>query len=119
MRMPDLWPMRGIIERVRDEENWESITINGYGFDSISLEEVSEIINSNQKQEENNMTQVSPMAEKFVDADTKALMEAGYLSSSLEITSAGTIVRDAALFDLVKADMVKSAKAKNKEEAKK
>lgn len=54
----------------------------------------------------------SKMAEKFVDANTKALMDAGYLSDCLSLTAEGIAARDAAVFDLVKDTLIKEAKAK-------
>lgn len=62
---------------------------------------------------------VSNMAKKFVNTDTQALIDAGFLTASLELTTVGIEARDEFLFDITQENLVKLAKTKLAEEKKK
>lgn len=64
---------------------------------------------------ENNMNKITSMAEKFISEDTKALIEAGFLSTNLELTSAGIVERDAIIFDSAQKALIAKAKELIKE----
>lgn len=72
----------------------------------------SELVLLEPNKEEQTMNPVSNMAKKFLDADTQSLIEAGYLSSNLELTNAGISVRDEIMFDAAQKELIKAAKAK-------
>lgn len=67
------------------------------------------------KVKEETMSQVSPMAENLLDADTKALVEAGMVDECLNLTSKGRDALQALVFVAHKEAMVKQAKAEIKE----
>lgn len=63
----------------------------------------------------NIMNTVSRIAEKAFSADTKALIEAGYLDKSLELTGYGRDVLESVVFEANKAALVEAAKEEIKE----
>lgn len=67
---------------------------------------------------EGRMSQVSKLAQKLLDADTRTLMEAGYLNSELALTSKGEEALKQLLFVTNKVELIKQAKADLTEEKK-
>lgn len=58
----------------------------------------------------NIMTNISPMAEKLINADTKVLMETGIIDNSMNLTSKGLAALQALSFETHKESLVKLAK---------
>ncbi len=59
---------------------------------------------------------VSSMAKKLLDADSQALVQAGFISESLTITQEGSDALREIMFDKYKKELVAVAKSKIKEE---
>lgn len=62
------------------------------------------------------MTQLSTIAKRLVDSDTKTLIKAGYIDSCLDLTSRGSDALKAILFEANKKELVAAAKAQIKED---
>lgn len=59
-------------------------------------------------------TIISPLAESLLDADTAALVKAGYLTTELNLTTKGSNALNASLFAAHKKDLIEKAKAELK-----
>ncbi len=62
------------------------------------------------------MTQLSNIAKRLVDSDTKTLIKAGYVDSCLDLTGRGKDALVAILFEANKKELVTAAKAQIKED---
>ena len=95
----------------------EVVEPSDFAFSYHSVEVEIEPVNI--KPKKTIMSKITTIMKKLLDADTQALVKAGFLNSELDVTIEGQNELNAILFNTNKAALVEAANAKIADESKK